>query len=82
MAQIQVFFRAVGILIFCALGVNALQVFTFNIGRAWAIGTALTLGVEYMLSSMKMAADGVMPFCRSMGVAGAIVSRFDFFFFF
>jgi hypothetical protein len=72
MAQIQVFFCVVALMIFGALAVNGLQIYTFNIGRAWAIGTTFTVIVEFLLSKMKTAPDGVMPFCRSMGVPGTM----------
>lgn len=50
------------------MAVNGLQIYTINIGRAWAIGTFFTVLVEFTLARLKAAPDGVMPFCRSMGV--------------
>jgi len=39
-----------------------------NVGRAWAIGTSIALLVMYRLSTYRRAPDGVMSFCRSMGI--------------
>ena len=39
-----------------------------NVGRAWMVGTGCSLVVIYILSQRKYQPDGVMSFCRSMGV--------------
>ena len=39
-----------------------------NVGRAWMIGTFLSLFVMWSLSRIRWTPDGVMAFCRSMGV--------------
>lgn len=47
---------------------QAIDAITVNLGRAWAAGTLLTFIVLYLLSTIRWSPDGVMAFCRSMGV--------------
>jgi hypothetical protein len=48
--------------------VSATHIATINVGQAWAVGTAMCFYAMYQLSQLRMRADGVMGFCRSMGV--------------
>ena len=68
MAKILLFLRFVILALIVILLMDVTGVVSANPGRVWAIGVVLALLVMYQQSNYRRAPDGVMAFCRSMGV--------------
>ncbi len=68
MAQMLLFIRLNLVMIAGLMIVAATNIASINVGQAWAVGTAMCFYAMYKLSQLRMRTDGVMGFCRSMGV--------------
>lgn len=68
MARMSLFVLAMVAFIALIQILNLSQAFDINVGRAWMIGAGLSFIVMFILSQRKFQPDGVMAFCRSMGV--------------
>jgi hypothetical protein len=68
MAKILLFLRFVFLALVVIFLLDIAGVANANPGRVWAIGIFLALVVMWQQSEYRRAPDGVMAFCRSMGV--------------
>ena len=68
MARMSLLVRILFALISIIIIISQTNLVIVNVGRAWMIGTVLSLYVMYNLSLIRWNPDGVMAFCRSMGV--------------
>ena len=68
MARMSLFVLAMVAFIALIQILNLTQAVVINVGRAWMIGAGMSFLVMFILSQRKFQPDGVMAFCRSMGV--------------
>ncbi len=59
-------------------GLDASGLMSVNIGRGWMVGCGLSMFVSFYITQQKMAADGVMPFCRSIGASSTEELMFSY----
>jgi len=78
MAKILLFLRTVLAAIIVIFILDLSGVAPANTGRIWPVGVFLALSVMLKQSQYRHAPDGVMAFCRSMGVPGVEEYMFSY----
>jgi hypothetical protein len=67
-ARMTVFIRSVLLAVLVLIALIFSNAITLNVGQVWIVGTGIAVFVLVAVSQRRVHADGVIPFCRSMGV--------------